>query len=531
MNSIYIPNYDFLEPTSEKVSGAVKSLLSEDQLCIGSNIPKGWIDAPLKSVHRLEYWKELVKSLVLPETQYQYIIGMGGSVLGASALMENPFTQSELKTYYLDSNHPCFIDDIVANMDFSTSMFVVCSKSGTTKETLSLFSFFLNRCIDQLGVDEAMRRFVSVTDPNSPLQDVSDDMGISVVHSDPDIGGRFSILSSLSIIPSLMSGVDLTEIIHGAERAMNGCLRTELNAEIEYRVPSLLNWLKDDRDKLSIYVPRSLESFGLWLVQLIAESLGKNQLGFIPVLRYLDCETDIEPYDDECCLIINDGSIIQGINSSADNKSARNISSVMEIDIYDSGKLGQEFYYWEFSVALIGLMLKINPFDQPDVELSKSIFKKMEFQDVSDIPSCPDLGKEVFEEINARVEFGKYIAILAYLNPSDIYRETFEILRYQLESFCCVPVILDFGPRYLHSTGQLYKGGPESGLFIQILEEGYPHQLKSKELIESYAQMVWQAQSDYEAMEKLGIFVFRRSIPFDDLEPVQNLINEMSDFS
>ena len=155
----------------------------------------------------------------------------------------------------------------------------------------------------------------------------------------------------------------------------------------------------------------------------------------------------------------------------------------------------------------------------------------MEFQNVSDIPSCPDLGREVFEEINARVEFGKYIAILAYLNPSDIYRETLETLRYQLESFCRVPVILDFGPRYLHSTGQIYKGGPESGLFIQILEEGYPHQLKSKELIQSYAQMIWQAQSDFEAMEKLGIFVFRRSIPFDDLEPVQNLINEMSDFS
>ena len=124
MNSTYIPNYDFLEPTGAEVSCAVKSLLGEDQLCIGSNIPKGWIDAPLKSIHRLENWKELVKSLVLPETQYQYIIGMGGSVLGASALMENPFTQSELKTYYLDSNHPCFIDDIVANMDYSTSLFI-----------------------------------------------------------------------------------------------------------------------------------------------------------------------------------------------------------------------------------------------------------------------------------------------------------------------------------------------------------------------------------------------------------------------
>ena len=528
MDSKNIPNYDFLESTPEDITRAIESLLSDGQGSAGSKRSKGWLYAPLNSRLSLTSMEEFVQLQELAGVKYQYVMGMGGSVSGSAVLTENPFNQSELKTFYLDSNHPRFIEEIMSNVDFYTSRFVVCSKSGTTKETLTLFKYFFDQCINELGNEETKKRFFSVTDPDSPLQTLSEDMNIRVIHSDRDIGGRFSILSSLSIIPALMSGVDLAEIIRGSESAMVRCLGTKPDEEIEYRVEYLLNCLKDSRDKLSIYVPRSLESFGLWLVQLIAESLGKNQVGFIPVLRYLQDDEDMNLYDDECCLIINDGSIEQSVCRSSEKKLTR-YTEVMEIGIHDAEKLGQELYYWEFSVALIGLMMGINPFNQPDVELSKRIFEEIESrsEDWFGAPLFENSIEDTFEQISTEVEFGKYIAILPYLNPSDRCREVFEKLRSRLESYFHVPVVLDFGPRYLHSTGQLFKGGPLSGVFIQILEKGHQDKLKSNELIESYAQMVFQARSDYEAMEKLGRSVCRIYIPFDDLELVQNSVNYM----
>jgi len=528
LDSKNIPNYDFLESSIEDITRAAKSLLSDDQGSAGLKRSKGWLYAPLNSKLNLISMQQSVKSQELSGIKYQYVIGMGGSVSGSAVLTENSFNQSELKTFYLDSNHPRFIEEIMATMDFYTSMFVVCSKSGTTKETLTLFKYFFNQCRKELGNEETKKRFVSITDPDSPLQTLSEDMNIRVIHSDLDIGGRFSVLSSLSIIPALMSGVDLAEIIRGSESAMARCLGTKPDKEIEYRVTYLMNCLKESRDKLSIYVPRSLERFGLWLVQLIAESLGKNQVGFIPVLRYLQHDEDMNLYDDECCLIINDGSIEQSDYRGSEKKLTR-YTEVMEIGIHDADKLGQELYYWEFSVALIGLMLGINPFNQPDVELSKRIFDEIESgpEDWFGAPLSENSMEHTFEQISTEVELGKYIAILPYLNPSDRCREVFEKLRSQLESYFHVPVVLDFGPRYLHSTGQLFKGGPGSGVFIQILEKGHQDKLTSNELIELYVQMVFQAQSDYEAMEKLGRYVCRIYIPFDDLESVQNSVSYM----
>ena len=527
MNSPYIPNYDFLELTSEKILLAAKVLLGQGGVDTVMESRKGWITAPKKSGRKLSEWSELVKSLLLQPTKTQYVIGMGGSALGAYALIKNPFIEHQVETIFLGSNHPGFIEQIEAKIDFPSSMFLICSKSGTTKETLSLFKYFFNRCIAQLGENEARRRFVSVTDPGSPLQTLSEDRKIFVVYSDANMGGRFSVLSSLSIIPALFSGGDLTGIIYGAEHAMDKCIAAHSYEEIPARVSFLLNCLKNGRDKVYIFVPPSLQPFGLWLVQLLAESLGKNGLGFIPVLRCLDSYKCVELYNDQCCLIIKHTAGDMQKDSGADKDSSKYNPNMMDIYIYDSNALGEEFYYWQYSVALIGLVMGVNPFDQPDVELSKKAFEKMALGKDLDIPIYEVPSKKVIKGIIEKVEFGKYVVILIYTNPSGKYKEVLESIRCKLESLCGVPVILDFGPGYLHSTGQLYKGGPRSGVFIQIVEEGYARKAIPTELAELNDEMVLQAESDYDELTSLGRFVHRMSVPFDRLEMVRNLVTEM----
>tara|TARA_B100000676_G_C18083437_1_gene853054 strand:+ start:2598 stop:4184 length:1587 start_codon:yes stop_codon:yes gene_type:complete len=524
LTSGHIPSYDFLDLAFDEISRTSQRLARMDNLFSSRKVPAGWIRTPLISKNNFNAWTELVTSVTDVGARSLYLIGMGGSILGASALIENPFTLPKVETFYLDSNHPDFIKNAISNTDFSESIFVVCSKSGHTVETLTLFRYIFNLCSKQIGLQEACKRFVSVTDLGSPLEKISSDMGIPVTYSASDIGGRFSVLSSLSIIPSLMSVSGLEEIIEGGEIAMKECIDSDRNREIQARVSFMLSRLRSHRDKLSICVPLSLQSFGAWLIQLIAESLGKDGKGFIPRLQCLNGGEKLSIYDDEFCVVFTEG--IDSYSKSTDVAQKHKLidSNLIEINISNANMLGQEFYYWEYSVALMGLMLKINPFDQPHVELSKNIFDKINSGNIFHSQCNQELDEDIFAEIGAQVIHGKYIAIILYLNPSEKIKLLFEKFRAKLENIFHVPVILDFGPRYLHSTGQLYKGGPNSGIFIQVLEHGLDQNLESQGLSELHQQMILQAYSDNQAMQQLGRFISVKTIPYGDLQHVENLL-------
>jgi transaldolase / glucose-6-phosphate isomerase len=414
----------------------------------------GWLDEPIRMLERVDELNELAASV---DFDTAVLLGMGGSSL-APEVMRRLF---DVETFHVvDTTHPTAIRRLEWQLDLDRTLFVVSSKSGSTLETRSHADYFYER------TGRNGQRFVAVTDPGSELESVAEERGFfGVFPGEPTIGGRYSALSMFGIVPATLMGIDVFRLLERAEEMREGCRLAEGNPGLELGLAMGEGW-REGRDK--VLVTPNTGGFGLWVEQLIAESTGKDEKGLVPILLEAEGD-DIQP---------------------------------QEVRLPDPYELGQEFFRWEFATAVAGSVLGINPFDQPNVQAAKD--KTNEVLRSGEAPIEPEGALD--EALDSAKPGEDYIAILAFVDPA---REgELESLTARARSTGCA-VTTGLGPRYLHSTGQLHKGGPNRGVFVQVVDDlGEELPIPGRDF--GFRRLIAaQAAGDYQALKERGRRIVR----------------------
>ena len=426
------------------------------------------------------------------------LLGMGGSSL-APDVLRRTFRPAEgsPELAVLDSTDPGQIRSVERDLDMKRTVFIVSSKSGTTVEPNLLMEYFLTRMREAVGPEEAARRFMVVTDPGSPLERLAADRGFPrVFHGVPAIGGRYSALSDFGLVPAAVMGLDVARLLDRAEEAVHACASCVPAGDNPGVVLGTVmgTLAKRGRDKVTIVASPGIGAFGAWLEQLMAESTGKRGTGLIPV----DGERPGSPDaygGDRLFVYLRLASAADVGQDEAMAALERAGQPVFRIDVAEPYDLGREFFRWEFATAVAGSLLGINPFDQPDVEAAKEGARRLTaaYEASGELPSETPLatgdGISLFaDERNAaelrrsrrrsvggvvrahldRLRKGDYFCLLAYLEMSDENRGALQAIRHRVRDAKHVATCLGFGPRFQHSTGQVYKGGPNTGVFLQV---------------------------------------------------------------
>jgi transaldolase / glucose-6-phosphate isomerase len=395
----------------------------------------GWLDEPARMRERVHELMEFAAGVRVDDV---VLLGMGGSSL-APEVMRRLFAAERF--HVLDTTHPTAIRRLEASLDIRRTLFIAASKSGTTLETLTQTDYFR-----ELG-----GRFAVITDPGSPLAELSKDL----FYGEPTIGGRYSALSVFGILPAILMGIDVERLLDRAEEMREACRLEDGNPGLELGLQlARTSFLQVEGD------------FGLWVEQLVAESTGKEGKGIVPV---------------------------------------RSGGEPIEFRLPDPYELGQEFFRWEFGTAAAGSLLGINPFDQPNVQEAKDRTNAL-LSETRPVPGTGPGPEGDIDALLAQAGPDHYVAILAFIDPAR-EAELEPLARRAKETGAAVAVGL--GPRYLHSTGQLHKGGPDNGLFVQIVDDlgeeleipGRPYGFRT--LIAA------QAAGDFQALQERGRRIVR----------------------
>jgi transaldolase / glucose-6-phosphate isomerase len=415
----------------------------------------GWLDEPKRMQERIG---ELGEFAVEARTRFDtfVLLGMGGSSL-APEVLKRTFGVKNL--HVLDTTHPAMLRHAAEFLDLPKTMFVVSSKSGSTLETRSHFDHYW----EQVGGKGD--QFVAVTDPGSELEQLAHDRGMRVFAGEPTIGGRYSALSAFGLVPAALMELDLERILDGAVRMAEAC-RGDHGPGLELGLRLGEGW-QNGHDKVCI---RETEGrFGLWAEQLIAESTGKQGKGLVPA----------------------PGESAEG----PDRQRA-------DVELPDAHDIGAEFFRWEFAVAVAGSILHINPFDQPNVQAAKD--KTKEVLESGEDPKLEDEGS--LEQLLTDVGPPSYVAIQAFIDPAR-ERELQPLIDWAHRTGCVVTHGL--GPRYLHSTGQLHKGGPPTGLFVQVVDDtGEEIPIPGQDF--GFGRLIRaQAEGDFRSLRDLGRQIVR----------------------
>lgn len=456
----------------------------------------GWLDAAATGIERLPMLASFARDVFEGEYEHVLLLGMGGSSLGpevVGAVFGAHDGWPEL--HVLDSTDPRQIRAVEDSIDYATTLFIVSSKSGGTLEVSILLDYFLGRAQAMLGPALAKRQFVAITDPGSKLEGIAKATGFNHVFAgDPTVGGRFSVLSPFGLVPATAIGVNLARYLFAAADMAERC-RDPGADNPGIRLGLLIAAAaRAGRDKLTLIAGPGLESFGGWVEQLVAESTGKNGQAVIPV--------DGEPlgpatvYGDDRVFVHL--SFADEPDPQVGRLGALEAAGmpVLRFVLDDVHQLAQEFLRWEIATAVAGAVMKLHPFDQPDVEASKLATKRLTaaYAETGALPGWPVFATApgmtlhadaanvaaltaasgetsalaVLKAHLARVAPGDYVALLAYLPHDETIAAALQAPRLKIRDRLKVATCLQFGPRFLHSTGQAYKGGPNTGVFIQI---------------------------------------------------------------
>jgi transaldolase/glucose-6-phosphate isomerase len=379
------------------------------------------------------------------------LLGMGGSSLAPEVLRETLGVRDGfLDLQVLDTTHPGAIARLDGSLDLSRTLFIVSSKSGGTIETLSQFAHFFE------ATGNTGEQFVTITDPGSPLEALGRARGFRRVFlNTPDVGGRYSALSLVGLVPAALIGADLDQLLGSAEGMASACNGSVPGAENpgEWLGAVLGEAALAGRDKLTVLLPDEMASFGGWVEQLIAESTGKEGKGIVPVVG----EPVGAPEDygtDRLFVAYGEPDGLSELESAG--------HPVVRLT---AGDLGAEFFRWEFATAVAGAVLGIQPFDQPNVEEAKRATKEVLESGDRDTPDLDDLGR-----LLGSLGDHDYVAIQAFVDPTSETAAALERARLAIRDRYKVAVTVGFGPRFLHSTGQLHKGGPSTGAFVQVVD-------------------------------------------------------------
>ncbi|WP_438275722.1 bifunctional transaldolase/phosoglucose isomerase [Nitrobacter sp.] len=462
----------------------------------------GWLASPAAEFDRAADYEDYAQRVKKQKFTDAVVLGMGGSSLGPEVLATT-FARAEgfPKLHVLDSTDPAQIRALEASIDVARTVFIVSSKSGGTTEPNALKDYFHARVAKAIGADKAGHRFIAVTDPGSSLDREAARLGYArTFHGDPAIGGRYSVLSPFGLVPAATAGIDVTELLRNALAMVRSC-----GAEVPpHDNPGAQLGLamglagREGRDKVTILSSPKIADFGAWAEQLIAESTGKEGKGLIPI--------DGEPLGDAS--LYGDDRFFIDIRT-ADEEDVAHEEKLQALEaaghpvvriVMDSiDQLGQEFFRFEMATAVAGAILGINPFDQPDVESAKVRTRELTtaFEKTGRLPheepAVSAAGFDLYTDAEnaralrekgansdlsswlkahfARAEPGDYVALLAYLARDDEHIGDLQRMRLAIRDRKKVATCAEFGPRFLHSTGQAYKGGPDSGVFLQITAE------------------------------------------------------------
>jgi transaldolase / glucose-6-phosphate isomerase len=381
----------------------------------------GWLDEPRRMHEDVDLLLQYADSVV-DRIDSIVLLGMGGSSL-APEVLRRTFRQETF--HVLDTTHPQAIRDLEAKIDIGRTLFVAASKSGSTLETRSHADYFWEQSPNG-------ELWAAITDPGSSLEQLALERGFGAVFAGvPAIGGRYSALSAFGMVPAALMGIDVARFLLRAEEMADACRLADGNPGLELGLELGEGWLAG-RDKICIEPHAG--GFGLWAEQLLAESTGKHGKGLVPAPG--------EPAD--------------GPDRQAH-----------EVRIADEYELGQELFRWEFATAVAGSILGINPFDQPDVQAAKD--KTTQILASGDDPPVDAEGS--VEELFAQAQPGDYVCLQAFVNPTREAEVKLAALAERARQATGCVVTHGFGPRYLHSTGQLHKGGPPTGLYLQIVDD------------------------------------------------------------
>jgi hypothetical protein len=421
----------------------------------------GWLDEPRRMGERVAELEAFAEGVTDEGFDAIVLLGMGGSSLAPEVIRRTFRVES---FHVLDTTHPRAIRALEASIDVKRTLFISASKSGSTLETRSHTDYFW----EQTGKQGS--HFVAITDPGSELERVAGERGFRhVFPGEPTIGGRYSALSPFGIVPAALMGVDVARLLANADRMAELCRSDDGNPGYELGRQFGTGW-REGRDKICIADTDG--GFGLWAEQLIAESTGKQGKGLVP--------------------------------APGESPDGRDRQAALP-EIPDGYALGGEFFRWEFAVAVAGVYLEINPFDQPDVQAAKDKTKEVLASGTE-----PDVEPEAsIDGLLAQAQEHDYVCVQAFIEPNAENDGRIAQLVGELRRRSGLVVTHGYGPRYLHSTGQLHKGGPNTGLFLQLVDDpgeelAIPNQpFGFRRLIRA------QAAGDYASLQERGRRVAR----------------------
>jgi transaldolase/glucose-6-phosphate isomerase len=404
------------------------------------------------------------------------LLGMGGSSLAPEVIRASfPPSPEALRLTVLDSTDPGAIAAVRDRIELDKTLFLVSTKSGGTIETLSLFEYFHARVTEAVGA-AAGSRFVAITDPGSSL------IGLAERHSfrrtflnDPDIGGRYSALSYFGLVPAALAGADIRALLERAGVAEQTSVSFDSSSSNSglWLGLALGELALHGRDKLTFVVSDPIARFGLWAEQLVAESTGKQGRGIVPVVDEPLGPPDAYGSDRVFAYLRNVDEPNERLDAAV--QALRDAGQpVLTLSVHGAADLGRTFFFAEFATAVAGWVLEINPFDQPNVAEAKENTRRVldEFKTRGELPSLPDADDDALRALLADAGTPHYLALLAYVAPSEEFDAAAAALRQALRHATGAATTFGYGPRYLHSTGQLHKGGPPTGRFLQLVHDG-----------------------------------------------------------
>ena len=431
----------------------------------------GWLNITEAMADKVAELNDFADEIKADGFRHTVLLGMGGSSLGPEVFRTTFGSSANYPSLIvLDSTVPSRVKAVARSIEPRHTFFLVSSKSGTTMETNSLYRYFRGLVEKEVGLKKAGRNFAAITDPQTVLSRLAHQDGFRHTFLNPaDIGGRYSVLSYFGLVPAALTGMDLNKLIESATRMQEGCAPcVDINENTGAWLGTLIaTGALHGRDKLTFVISPAIRSFGLWVEQLLAESLGKEGKGIVPVID----EPCIEPgsyADDRLFVYIR----LNGDRNSATDEAVMRLETggqpIIQLQIEDQYELGAEFFRWEFAAAIAGAVLGVNPFDQPDVQATKESTRQVIAQWQAGKPF-----PEIKSTINpaawlAQARPPNYLAIMAFLKQTPAVDRALAEFRQGIAAKYHIATTLGYGPRFLHSTGQLHKGGPNSGLFIQV---------------------------------------------------------------
>jgi transaldolase/glucose-6-phosphate isomerase len=474
----------------------------------------GWLTISEKMLEHAGELRQFADAAKADGLEHAVLLGMGGSSLGPEVIRRSyGHVPGAMRLHVLDSTDPGAVRDVERQIELDKTLFIVSSKSGGTIETLSHMRYFYERC----GGDGS--RFCAVTDPGSPLAELARERDFRhVFENDPNIGGRYSVLSYFGLVPAACAGVNIEAMLHQAQVAEQNCAQFDsAQSNSGLWLGSVMGELaQHGRDKLTYAVSEPLSSFGLWVEQLIAESTGKEGKGILPVADEPLAAPEAYGDDRVFAYLRNEDEPDEEMDAQIEALGRAGHPTATISVTGGAADLGRIFFFAEFATAVAGWALGINPFDQPNV------------QEAKDNTACileeglPELEPGSLEELLAKAAPPHYIAILGYVTPSEEFDVAVTELRTALRDRTRCTTTFGYGPRYLHSTGQYHKGGPPNGLFIQLYQPA-DEDIDIPEAGYSFEHLKnAQALGDMQTLRAHGLDVVR--IEIDGPDAVRRLI-------